>query len=341
MSSTRNTVRVYTVAELYAVSYIHFIGIRLIRNAIFRIVAGMNVCKACRDVPSQDAVRTSPGLPSEQHAALLGRQKMERLYRRGERHADDASESKYGTYTITVTCSICYSVYLPLTGEERSHRSKMRYATRKALASSTKAPGGCNFDGNDSAGRESSVYTDGWEYSDQEEPIPQKYIDDINKTWHEDEEDNDATQYLADVMDDAPWRTHAPMRPLYNADGEFPAPDWKYWADRKPRSRCETYEASYVCEVELSATIPMRTTLVSTFSFDEDDDGEDKLTGLKSPIATIGKALVKSLRRSRRSSSFTEKRYSEQSNKSRVPSTCGLQASFEATVERPSRYCVQ
>ncbi|KAF1951050.1 hypothetical protein CC80DRAFT_553715 [Byssothecium circinans] len=40
------------------------------------------------------------------------------------------------------------------------------------------------------------------------QPIPQRCIDDYNRLWHEDDEDNDADQYMADVMPKAPWRNH-------------------------------------------------------------------------------------------------------------------------------------
>lgn len=36
--------------------------------------------------------------------------------------------------------------------------------------------------------------------------IPQRYFDEADRMWHEWEEDNDADQYMADIMHKAPWR---------------------------------------------------------------------------------------------------------------------------------------
>lgn len=57
----------------------------------------------------------------------------------------------------------------------------------------------------------------------EEDPIPDKYLQEFNRLWYEDDEDNDADQLLADLLPNsqAPWRVHAPIRPMYGPDVDF------------------------------------------------------------------------------------------------------------------------
>jgi hypothetical protein len=43
------------------------------------------------------------------------------------------------------------------------------------------------------------------------DPIPQRYIDEFNRKWRDDDWIYDSHQYAADMTYNAPWRAHAPM----------------------------------------------------------------------------------------------------------------------------------
>jgi hypothetical protein len=86
--------------------------------------------------------------------------------------------------------------------------SEARSATRAAL--------GGSFDFHDeghkrSLRREAEYQRSrGWidDNGTRRHPIPKKYLNEFNRKWHEDDEDNDADQYLADHTREAPWRKH-------------------------------------------------------------------------------------------------------------------------------------
>jgi hypothetical protein len=91
--------------------------------------------------------------------------------------------------------------------EERVHISEVRRATRAALGS------GFDFmdNGYERSRRceDSSLRSWGWiDHEPHRDSIPQKYQDEFNKLWHEDDEANDALQYRADRTRNAPWRDH-------------------------------------------------------------------------------------------------------------------------------------
>ncbi|KAH8730410.1 hypothetical protein GQ44DRAFT_768188 [Phaeosphaeriaceae sp. PMI808] len=145
-------------------------------------------------------------------------------------------------------------------GLSQSHRcdiSEVRSATRTAFRS--------NFDFNaDNCERSrsgQSEYEDsrGWTNIDaasRDGAIPQKYIDNFNRRWHEEDEDNDADQYLADCTPNASWRMHAK---LYTD-----MPGHRTLRER----RCFDKENSSIY-IQLPAQPKCRPT--SQFSFDEDE----------------------------------------------------------------------
>jgi hypothetical protein len=50
--------------------------------------------------------------------------------------------------------------------------------------------------------------------------IPSQYLKEFNQSWHEDDEDRDADQYLADHAPNAPWRNHVELEPRTHYRGE-------------------------------------------------------------------------------------------------------------------------
>ncbi|KAL1605376.1 hypothetical protein SLS60_004924 [Paraconiothyrium brasiliense] len=99
-------------------------------------------------------------------------------------------------------------------------KSRMTNATRKALGPSWH-PNDHRNDGMDDYGvpKASDLNCP----SEWEAPIPDKYLQDFNRTWYEDDEDNDADQLLADMTSNAhaPWRNHLPLRPMYGPGGDL------------------------------------------------------------------------------------------------------------------------
>lgn len=94
---------------------------------------------------------------------------------------------------------------------ERHHISQVQNATRAAL--------GPSFDFDEESRHRSQIHANtyqrsrGWMDSTDYKvnDVPQKYIDEFNQKWHEDDEDNDADQFLADYAKEAIWRDHAPI----------------------------------------------------------------------------------------------------------------------------------
>lgn len=98
-----------------------------------------------------------------------------------------------------------------LSQSERHRISQIKSATRAAL--------GPSFNFIDEASYCLLDHTDEYQrsrgWTDQingaaQGVIPQDYIYEFNRYWHEDDEDNDADQYIADYQKEAPWRKHAP-----------------------------------------------------------------------------------------------------------------------------------
>jgi hypothetical protein len=176
----------------------------------------------------------------------------------------------------------------------------MKYATRQALAPRTNTTGGFDSGSGNRAEREPLVIGSHWEYRDDGEPIPQKYVDEFNQIWHEYNEDNDAEQYMSDMMENAPWRMHQPIRPMYTADGELFVPDIKHRVDRGPYMRHETHSDNHPVTTERAA-VPSRPQLMSRFSSYDDDTEKctEPLTRRKevstTTFARYGKRFVQCL----------------------------------------------
>ncbi|KAF2256872.1 hypothetical protein BU26DRAFT_558308 [Trematosphaeria pertusa] len=241
---------------------------------------------------SYASVLSSPGLPSEQYAALAGRQKVEGLFSRG-----GSSQAGYSpSPPKTPRFNSPQRSYAGLTQEQRLHASEVRHATRKLR--------GPSFDFDDesysSAGRHR--YGGHWDYRDDGKPIPQKYIDEFNQKWHEDDEDNDADQFIADYQCDATWREHqsvyscsAPRCEYEVADMTRHVEDYKRSQGQAPRAHRRTVRR---------AEAEPRPDLFSKFSWDSSDDSEDSEAPKKStPLRrrkSIGEGLRRSISRSRR-----------------------------------------
>jgi hypothetical protein len=94
--------------------------------------------------------------------------------------------------------------------ESRVRVSETRNATRAALG------GSFDFtdDGYERSRRREDDYqrSRGWiDDAPRRAPIPQKYQDEFNRLWNEDDEANDAYQYRSDSSRDAPWREHVAL----------------------------------------------------------------------------------------------------------------------------------
>jgi len=97
-----------------------------------------------------------------------------------------------------------------LSRESRVRVSETRSATRAALGSSFDF----TDDGFERSRRREDYYqrSRGWiDDAPRCAPIPQKYQDEFNKLWNEDEEANGSYQYRSDSSSDAPWREHVAL----------------------------------------------------------------------------------------------------------------------------------
>jgi hypothetical protein len=247
----------------------------------------------------------SAGLPSEQHAALVNQQKAERLH---QRHANE----KRGVPRTSTRAPLTEPrpSRTNLTPAHNLHRAAVRSATRKALRTHLDDSLESSYNGSIRAGRENTPHGSHWDYRGEAQPIPQKYIDEFNKKWHEDDEDNEADQYMADVAN-APWRIHQPVRPIYTTEGTFRVPEKKRRVDggrrvdqkqRMNQGPCQEHKmhssepspSPERSERYQNVTPSSHVALVSRFSIDS--DFAPKL----SPMARIAKrsgALIQSLTR--------------------------------------------
>jgi hypothetical protein len=143
------------------------------------------------------------GLPQDEFRNLRCAQERERL----ETHFTHQNKSRINTYTSS------RSAYRDagLSQSSRHHISEVHSATRAAL--------GPSFDFTDASYSFSRARDDTYQRSRgwiddslrRDAPIPKKYRDEFDRWWHEDMEEHDADQYLADHMNDAPWRQHVPL----------------------------------------------------------------------------------------------------------------------------------
>lgn len=172
------------------------------------------------------------GLPCEEYDRLIRNQKLENMLERRVKLADQSSlsgSSRNVSYGASSSNSLSTAPTTPkrcprvlskphnagrvLSKAEGLHISEVRTATRRALGPSCYRSEYTEFTQPD--------YGSHWNYEesqDSEDPIPQKYLDEFNRRWHEDDEDNDADQYMADIMPNARWRRHLPIF----LDGEVP-----------------------------------------------------------------------------------------------------------------------
>jgi hypothetical protein len=157
------------------------------------------------------------------------------------------------------------------------HISEVQSATRAAL--------GPSFDFTEATYSSSRARDDlyqrsrGWvdDSPRRDAPIPKKYRDEFDRWWHEDMEQHDADQYLADHVKDAPWRRHVPLghnklnvervraRPRTKTS-PVPTPAPK----TAPRRVDSGYHSEHNGESERSAPVVRPPLPVSKFSWDSD-----------------------------------------------------------------------
>jgi hypothetical protein len=260
----------------------------------------------------------SPGVFAQHHDAMIHE------YRSKPRYQQRDHARCYGTYT-SYNDPEPLPKYDILTQRERSQQFAVRQATQSHLMSSNYTPSVSNFVGEKRAKRATALSRDHHRDGEEEKPIPQRYINEFDQMWHEDDEDNDADQYLADLTANASWRKHQPLRPMYRPTdmsyGAFPGPRRTGVIEHRPALRRENARLnapripvprrSDVREHrpalrrenarsdaprvgEFSASAPNRPALVSRFSW----DSEDLTKRTKSPTATLaqtGKSLLKLL----------------------------------------------
>lgn len=143
------------------------------------------------------------GLPHDEYRALRRALDLEQL--------EDHFEHR-GSRRPTTSYSRTAYRDAGLTQPERYRISEVGSATRAALGPSFDFDDG-SYERSIRRQREyerSRGWTDDGRSS--RTPIPRKYIDEFNQKWHEDDEDHDADQYLADYQKNAPWRIHNPMQ---------------------------------------------------------------------------------------------------------------------------------
>jgi hypothetical protein len=142
------------------------------------------------------------GLPHDEYRNLRRGQDRERL----ETHFSHQGEARSNSYTGS------HSAYRDagLSQPSRHRVSEVRSSTRATL--------GPSFDFTDDSYTSSRTRNDsyqrsrGWiDDSPRHALIPKKYRDEFDRWWHEDTEDHDSDQHLADHVSDAPWRKHVPL----------------------------------------------------------------------------------------------------------------------------------
>ncbi|KAF2639412.1 hypothetical protein P280DRAFT_519597 [Massarina eburnea CBS 473.64] len=104
-----------------------------------------------------------------------------------------------------------------------------------------------------------------------EEPIPQRYIAEFNRRWHEDTEEHDADQYMADMTPKAPWRKHVSPTDGY---GVLPPPQGVK-ASPRPSSSSSS-KLSHGNRSRASSSLHVPSEVSSRFSDDSDDSEAPK-----------------------------------------------------------------
>jgi hypothetical protein len=139
-------------------------------------------------------------LPGDEFRMLQKRQERERL----EHHFEHRGHSNHYINPRTPYQDV------GLSPDARLRISAVKNATRTAL--------GPSFDFTDDSYNRSQRCTDASSVpsvrrgADKSlDPIPQRYIDEFNKKWRDDDLKYDAHQYAADMTHNTPWRAHAPM----------------------------------------------------------------------------------------------------------------------------------
>ena len=138
---------------------------------------------------------TSRNLPGEEYRALKKAQ-------------EKAELNKHFAQPSLPSRSVAKTAYqkVDLTRNRRSQISEVKDATRRAL--------GASFDFTDSGynhSQRSSATSSRDSVARYEEEIPQRYIDEFNEKWVEDDLKYAAEQYATDSDGSASWRTHQDM----------------------------------------------------------------------------------------------------------------------------------
>lgn len=203
---------------------------------------------------SHGSSRGTPGLPGDEYRALRKLQQRNRL----EEHFAHNGSSKTRISPQTPKPADGHSI------SNRVHASDVKYTTRKAL--------GANFDFTDGGYERARAATEARrtvgqkEQGKHEKAIPQKYIDEFNKKWQEDDERYESDLWKAYCTDNAAWRKHEAMysdiAPLvYKAEP-------RYMKHTERVQRVPSYVANssqYTSKEPVSLDKP---SLVSRFSFD-------------------------------------------------------------------------
>lgn len=138
------------------------------------------------------------GLPEEEYRALQKRQQRSQL----ETHFTEQNRS------ISNLSKTAYQKAL-LPGYQRLHISQANYATYKALGESFDFTDD-SFDRLQSPSVSMSIHL----RHSYKEPIPQRYIDEFNKKWHEDDMRYDKSRYNDDFSHRS-YREHPTLSDLY------------------------------------------------------------------------------------------------------------------------------
>ncbi|KAH7075425.1 hypothetical protein BKA63DRAFT_594851 [Paraphoma chrysanthemicola] len=205
------------------------------------------------------------GLPGDEYQILRRANDRERL----ERHFEGGSSSR--TYQPSSSAyrdaGLSYS--------QRHGISEVRNATRAAL--------GPSFDFTDDTYGRSTRHRDNYERSrgwtdDRPSPsgaIPQRYLNEYNQRWHEDDEDNDADRYLDDHNRNATWRRPARLTetPTYREPAYNSRPRSAVSSSRADSGYYSNYEHPSPCARDCERGSD-RQPLTSVWS--DDEDGHEK-----------------------------------------------------------------
>jgi hypothetical protein len=165
---------------------------------------------------SRSGASLSPLSPTSSSASSLPGDEYRRLQKRQQHERLDA-------YFSQPHLAPSYTSIRPKTSYQAAHLPRERRVEISEVANATRRALGSNFDFTDGSYNcsqrtaavsilHSARSRRNADREEKEEPMPQRYIDEFNKRWHEDDLTYERQhQYRADYTHSAEWRSHAGM----------------------------------------------------------------------------------------------------------------------------------